>query len=625
MAAFFVYLPGLNGSFFFDDHPNIALNPSVKLADLSWESLRLAWSSGTSGQFGRPVSQLSFALNYFFSGFSPFAFKLTNLIIHCLNGVLVFLLAYQLLDSMRQRLNTGYVGVYAALLASVWLLHPIQLTSVLYAVQRMTSLSAFFLLAALIFHVMARRRSDGWRVTAFLLIMAWGVCWPLSILSKETGALFPGFVAAYELIIRRSERGQLDTTGRVFLALSLLVLVGIIPYLASPFGQWFLSGYEIRSFSLTERLLTESRVIWAYLGWVAFPSLGSFALFHDDIVVSTSLTNPWSTLPALFGLVGLVLWVAFNSRRFPLAAFGILWFLIGHSLESTFIPLELAHEHRNYLPLLGILLVPVAWLDNLAARPGVTRTLALTLAAVALVYPAFVTAMRSDMYANETIRTQVEAQFHPDSARTNYEAGRSLAALADSNRGNMIASILSKKHFEMSTALDPDYKMALLGQVILGCGTSQTMDQDALDELRRRFETRLILQEDTNILSAIVEMSGAGLLCLNRAEIDSLFAAFFANPKVAQHMKMTMYSLHADYLWLNARDLLAARNALQQALEIAPNNPSLRLKWAQLDYLAGDKSSAKRLLLDLRGESFSQGERETLNKLLNTMEATPGK
>ena len=116
-------------------------------------------------------------------------------------------------------------------------------------------------------------------------------------------------------------------------------------------------------------------------------------------------------------------------------------------------------------------------------------------------------------------------------------------------------------------------------------------------------------------------MSGAGLLCLNRAEIDGLFAAFFANPKVAQHMKMTMYSLHADYLWLNARDLPAARNALQKALEIAPRNPSLRLKWAQLDYIAGDKASAKSLLLDLRGESFSQGERETLNNLLNSMEA----
>ena len=285
--------------------------------------------------------------------------------------------------------------------------------------------------------------------------MAWGVCWPLSILSKETGILFPAYVAAYELIIRRSERGRLDKLGRVILVLSLLVAVGIFPYLASPFGQWILSGYEIRSFSLVERLLTESRVIWEYLGWIAFPSLGSFALFHDDIVVSTSLTDPWSTLPALIGLLGLVFWVAFNSRRFPLAAFGIVWFLIGHSLESTFIPLELVHEHRNYLPLLGILLLPVVWLDSLAAKPGVTRTLALTLVAGSS-SPIRASSPRCGltcMQMNRS-RTQIEAQFHPDSARTNYEAGRSLAALFDEDRGNMIAIVLSKKHFEMATALD---------------------------------------------------------------------------------------------------------------------------------------------------------------------------
>ena len=85
---------------------------------------------------------------------------------------------------------------------------------------------------------------------------------------------------------------------------------------------------------------------------------------------------------------------------------------------------------------------------------------------------------------------------------------------------------------------------------------------------------------------------------------------------------MSMYSLHADYLWLNARDLPAARSALQKALEIAPQNPSLRLKWAQLDYIAGDKASAKSLLLELRGEPFSPGERETLNNLLNRLEDT---
>ena len=620
LAALSVYLPGLQGGFFFDDNPNIVLNPRVKVPDLSWESLRMAWSGGLAGQFGRPVSQVSFAINYYVSGFNPYAFKLTNLVIHCLNGVLVYLLAWHVLDSLRSRLKCCHFRLYAALLASAWLLHPVQLTSVLYVVQRMTSLSAFFLLAALLLHVMARRRTSGRSLTVLWLIVAWGACWPLSILSKETGILLPGFVAAYELVIRRSEYGGLDSLGRALLVLSLLAVIGLVPYLASPFGQWILSGYEIRSFSLLERVLTESRVIWAYLGWIAFPALESFALFHDDFVVSRSLIDPWTTLPAVIGVLGLSFWAVFASRRFPLAAFGIAWFLIGHSLESTFIPLELVHEHRNYLPLFGILLLPVAWLDGLAAKPGVTRTVAVSLVGGTLAYLGFVTAMRADMYGDRLVRTQIEAQFHPDSARANYEAGRSLASLVYSGHGNMIAAVLSKKHFEMATALDPDYKMGLLGRVILACDVSQEVDREALDELQRRFRERLILQEDTNILSVIVEMAGTKRLCLDRSEIDGLFAAFFANPKVASGMKMVMYSLHADYLWLNARDLQAARGALQKALEIAPQNASLRLKWAQLDYIGGDKSGAKRLLLELHGESFSPEERETLDNLLNSLE-----
>ncbi len=75
--------------------------------------------------------------------------------------------------------------------------------------------------------------------------------------------------------------------------------------------------------------------------------------------------------------------------------------------------------------------------------------------------------------------------------------------------------------------------MGLLGLLVLGCGTSQTVDQGALDELELRFRERLILQEDTSILSAIVEMSGAGLLCLKRSDIDGLFDSFLANQRVS--------------------------------------------------------------------------------------------
>lgn len=620
MVTLAIYWPGLHGAFFFDDYPNVVLNPGVRLETLSFESVRHALASGISGQFGRPVSQLAFALNFNFSGFDPFAFKLINLVIHSVNGVLIYLLAYQVLDSLQFKLKLTNKGLCAALVAVAWLIHPIQLTSVLYVVQRMTSLSASFLLLAMIVHVLARRRTELDWVTVIWLFLAWCVLWPLSILSKETGVLLPGFVAVYELIVRRSEREVLDRFGKAVLYVSIALTVSLIPYLVSSYGNWILSGYDIRSFSLVERLLTEPRVILGYLHWIAFPSLESFALFHDDIAISTSLTTPWTTLPALAGVLVLSIVSAVTSRRFPLVAFGIAWFLIGHSLESSFIPLELVHEHRNYLPLFGICLLPVSLLGSWERKPGFAKTLIVVSLGAVLAYLGFVTAMRANMFGQEKIRTQLEAQFHPGSARANYEAGRTLAAVVDADRGNLVAAILGKRHFEMATELDRDYKMGLLGMLVLDCGMSQTADQGALGELALRFNERLILQEDTSILSAIVEMSGAGLLCLTRADIDRLFAAFVANPGVSQEKKMAMHSLHADYLWLNAKDLPAAREALHSALEIAPRNPSLRLKWAQLDFIAGEKIQAAAQLFELRRERLAPEERKTLDGLLRALE-----
>ncbi|MCZ7654258.1 MAG: hypothetical protein M5R42_08160 [Rhodocyclaceae bacterium] len=144
-------------------------------------------------------------------------------------------------------------------------------------------------------------------------------------------------------------------------------------YLAVPAGQWLWAGYALRDFSAVERMLTEGRVLWFYLGLILFPRLEALGLYHDDIAVSTGLIAPWTTLLALVGLFGLI-WLAWRLRlRMPLTAFGLAWFLIGHGLESTFLPLEIAHEHRNYVPLFGILL---AGADGLRAPAGKRRPVA---------------------------------------------------------------------------------------------------------------------------------------------------------------------------------------------------------------------------------------------------------
>jgi hypothetical protein len=225
---------------------------------------------------------------------------------------------------------------------------------VLHVVQRMTSLSALFLLAALLLHL--RGREQGGRAGAAMLMLAWAFLWPLSFLSKETGALFPLFALAWELIVRRRSRGNLDRFARVLAALAGLCLAAGMAYVLSPRGQWLWSGYEFRPFSLVERLLTEARVLWFYLGLIVAPRLEALGLYHDDIAASTNLVSPWSTLPSLLGLIGLA-WLAWRMRtRASLVAFGIAWYLIGHAMESTVLPLEIAHEHRNYIPIFGVLI-----------------------------------------------------------------------------------------------------------------------------------------------------------------------------------------------------------------------------------------------------------------------------
>jgi hypothetical protein len=620
IATLICYWPGLSGSFFFDDYPNVINNAGVRILDLSVESLRQAWGGGIAGALGRPVSQLSFSLNYWFSGYDPFAFKLANVVIHCINGVLVFLLADQILDSFEGRVPSAYRTRVAAFIACAWLLHPIQLTSVLYVVQRMASLSALFLLAGVLLHAVARRKRH-WslRLRIFCGLGAWCIFFPLAVLSKESGVLFLGFVAAWELIVFRCENGQLDRCVRWLTWLAAILAAGTVFLLSDVIGGHLIAGYGIRSFSLVERLYTEARVLWEYLAWMAFPSLENFGLFHDDMAVSTGLLQPWTTLPAVLGIIGLGLFSVLGSRRFPLAAFGVAWFLVAHALESTFIPLELVHEHRNYLALFGILMIPAPLLLRLAGRAGVTRTFAVTLMISFVGYFSTITYLRAGMYGNEFNRTQIEAQFRSESARTNYEAGRMLARAVESGQGADVALILAKKHFEKATALDPDYKMGLLGAIVLACGTAGQVDLAAYDELARRFRERLFLQEDTSILMALVDFASAKLVCLDRAQMDGLFQGFAANERTSPTKRGEMHALHADYLWLSLNDNQASQLALKRALVLDPGNSSVHLKLAQLEYIAGDLVAARNRLAEISEVRLSPGERDTLKGLSSAL------
>ncbi len=617
LFAIAVYWPGLQGEFFFDDEPSILLAEGVRLEKLSVESLRQALSSGYAGPSGRPVSQLSFALNYYFSGFNPFAFKASNLVIHMASALLAFFLALRLLAATSPQVKGRNSLIAAGVLASAWLLHPIQLLPVLHVVQRMTSLSALFLLAAMLLHVSGREH--GGRAGMVKLVLAWTVLWPLSFFSKETGVLFPCFVLAWELIARRNRDGGLDWFARALAVLAGLTFsVGVI-YATLPAGQWLWAGYELRTFTLAERLLTEGRVLWFYLGLILFPRLESLGLYHDDFLLSTSLLEPWTTLPALAGLAGLIWLVWWLRNRAPLVSFGIAWFLIGQALESTFLPLEIAHEHRNYVPLFGILLVGAWGLARVLENNGPFKTLGIMLSTVALTYFPFVTALRAHQFGEEGRRTQIEAQHHRFSARAQHEAGRILAAHVEAALPNSPVYSFARRHYELASKLDPALKMSWLGLIALNCKVGKPVERAWIEALARRLRGTPFAPADRNALYSLKEMSIAGTLCLQREDIERFFAAALANPTTSTYVSVLLHSWLADYLALSAHDLPAAEVELDRALALAPHNPSNNLKRAQLDFLQERYGEARIRLAKIPRADLSHSEQETLTQVMGCL------
>lgn len=110
-----IYLPGLNGPFVFDDFTNIVQNSALTVHNLDWDQLAQAALSSNAGPLQRPLSMLSFALNVYFGGLDAYAFKWVNLLIHLLNGVLVYSLLYRVMRVWRRQ------GAVADIPACDWL------------------------------------------------------------------------------------------------------------------------------------------------------------------------------------------------------------------------------------------------------------------------------------------------------------------------------------------------------------------------------------------------------------------------------------------------------------------------------------------------------------------------
>ncbi|MEO8742968.1 MAG: hypothetical protein ABI365_07235 [Lysobacteraceae bacterium] len=519
-----LYFPGLSGSWLFDDYPNIVDNPAIHIATSSSAAwLNAMWASPAT-ELQRPLASLSFALNDYLNGLNPWSMKATNLAIHLLNGWLLYLLLSKLVTAAGATERTEQPNTWLpALVAAAWLLHPINVSAVLYVVQRMESLAQVFVLAGLLVYVEARIRQQQERAGAPMrLWLGVPVCMALGIASKESAVMLPLYALLLEFMVFREVRH--GRTGVLAFFTGFLVIPGLIG------ATWLLhsgllgSAYAHQAFSLGERLLTEPRVLVDYVLWTLLPAPGFFSFYRDDYLVSTSLWQPWTTLPAMALLAALLVAAWLLRRRRPLAALGIAWFFAAHVLTATVIPLELVFEHRNYFASTGLLLAAFDLLlpraDTIARLAPIRVALVCSVVALA----ALSLSLRARVWGNPVTFAVTEAARHPLSPRATYDLGRIYVVLsgyrADSPLVPRAIAALDAAAAVPSSRILPEVALIMLAS------RTNLPEQDAWwDSMVHKLEARPPSAEDAGAIKALTSCQREGRCKLDDQHMLAVYLA----------------------------------------------------------------------------------------------------
>ena len=468
----FAYMGTLTGPFVFDDEHNITENRRIRITHLDPNGLYAA--AFQSPLPTRPIANLSFALNYYFNGYNVVGYRFINILIHVINGFLVFGLARVTLQTPALEGSGGKTGFVAALAAIVWMLHPLHTQSVAYVVQRMTSLAVLFYLLAMLCYVRGRLSFPGGRRRIFLFAGG-GIAGLLALGSKEIAATLPAFIFLYEwYFFQGLQENWLRRNLPGLAAVGILTLVIALLYIGtqSPVEK-ILAPYSDGGVSAGQRLLTQLRVVCFYISLIFWPAPSRLNLDHD-FPFSLSLFEPAATLPALLVLACLLAIAVIIARRDALSSYAILWFLGNLMIESSVIRLETVFEHRTYLPSVMPLFALTALLFRALRRKWAAIAL---LAALSVCWTGW-TWQRSQVWGDAVVLWQDCVNKSPRKARPYNNLGSALSEL-----GRLPEAAA---HFRKAIELRPNYGDARynLGYALLRLGQLEEGIQQIEEALR---------------------------------------------------------------------------------------------------------------------------------------------
>lgn len=626
-----IYWPGLSGAWLFDDYPNIVDNHGLQITDTHISSLVRAALSSPSSEFKRPLASLSFAANYIVAGLDPFSWKLTNVVIHLLNGLLVFLLARALLacvGSHRERDHATFsnglsqtnlasaaerehAGMVAALIAAGWMLLPINLTAVLYVVQRMESLANLFVLSGLLGYVAGRQRMLNGRHGLWLCIASVIVPTAIGVLAKETAVMLPLYAFLIEWIVFRFARSNdpkdqaklhhgLMALFVVVLALPLLAgLVWLLPGLLRP------SAWATRDFTLSTRLLSEARIVVDYVAWTLTPTPQMLSFYHDNFRISAGLLSPWSTLGSMMLLAIMVIGIWTQRTRRPLIALGLALYLGCHLLTGTILPLELIYEHRNYFASFGLLLLLVPLLaapaksaapledDVVSPTSPSDRPLPWSLPRYVLLGGLMLlwateTALTANAWGNPLFLAQDLAARAPDSPRAQYELGRTYIIYSHYDPDSPFTR-LAYAPLERAAAMPESSILPQQALIFMNSRMHLPLKEAWWDSMIAKLKAHKPTVQDESSLGALTQCAREHRCDLPIHHMMDAFVAALSHPYPSARLLAT----YSDYAWNVLGDRQLGLRMASAAVATNPGEPAYRITEIRMLTALGQMGTAQ--------------------------------
>ena len=558
----------------------------------------------------RRIGYFTFALNFYVGGLDTYGYHLVNHLLHLISGGLVFWLVSTTLKLPRlcrsaTRKQAGLSGELmgtenqadkiAFFTALIWLVHPVQIQTVTYIVQRLAGLSALLFLTAFAFYLKGRLSLDRERYLFFGLSALAGL---ISLGVKQNVAVLPFFIVLYDLYFF-SEAPWEALKKRikwVFLLGVFLILVTLF-YLGPSFWATLQERFAQREFTMGQRLLSEARVVLYYLSLIALP-LPSRLNVDYDFPVSISLFDPVTTLPSV-GVVLVGIGYAFKvAGKRPLLSFAILWYFGNLAIESTIIPLDLVFEHRLYLPSLAPIAVVTAFVSQKFS--GRKEAGVLLLATIAVIF-GFWTFQRNEVWTDPVRLWSDNVQKSPNKARVHGNLGKALldagqykaAAAAFENAlqrdpnligaYNNLATIYidhlkqydrAKTYLYAALERFPDYPDAYLNLGVIALNQGQH-DRSQFPAAVQAFEK--VLELDPKNLMAHRNLAAC---YMNLQEFSEAFLVLDRGLSFWP-AGYGLYLLKGR-AYLMLKDLPAARQAFARAYALRPDDPEVRHWYAQV-------------------------------------------